>query len=106
MEKIGFSLEGRVLCSDESCIGTVGPDGKCKECGLEYQGDEPLDFSGPTNDAEDDLGGDNADEPGKTGEPSGEAAATDPDERVCCPDETCIGIIGPNGKCGTCGKAG
>jgi hypothetical protein len=23
----------RVLCSDESCIGTIGEDGKCKECG-------------------------------------------------------------------------
>ena len=23
----------RVLCSDESCIGIIGPDGKCKEYG-------------------------------------------------------------------------
>ena len=22
--------ETRVLCSDESCIGTIGPDGKCR----------------------------------------------------------------------------
>ena len=29
--------EKRVLCSDESCIGTVGPDGKCKECGKPYE---------------------------------------------------------------------
>ena len=26
--------ENRILCSDESCIGVVGPDGRCKECGL------------------------------------------------------------------------
>jgi hypothetical protein len=25
--------ENRVLCSDESCIGVIGPDGRCKECG-------------------------------------------------------------------------
>jgi len=25
--------ENRVLCSDGSCIGTIGPDGRCKECG-------------------------------------------------------------------------
>ncbi len=23
----------RVLCSDGNCIGVIGPDGKCKECG-------------------------------------------------------------------------
>ena len=25
--------DNRILCSDESCIGVVGSDGKCKECG-------------------------------------------------------------------------
>ena len=33
--------EHRVLCSDESCIGVIGPDGRCKECGLAYEGDLP-----------------------------------------------------------------
>ena len=28
--------ENRVLCSDESCIGIIGPDGRCKECGKPY----------------------------------------------------------------------
>jgi hypothetical protein len=23
----------RVLCRDGACIGVIGPDGKCKECG-------------------------------------------------------------------------
>jgi hypothetical protein len=26
----------RRLCSDESCIGVIGPDGRCKECGRPY----------------------------------------------------------------------
>ena len=26
----------RTLCRDEACIGVIGPDGKCKECGLPY----------------------------------------------------------------------
>ena len=26
--------EDRKLCSDESCIGTIGPDGRCTVCGL------------------------------------------------------------------------
>jgi len=29
----GDDWDKRVLCSDESCIGTIGEDGKCKECG-------------------------------------------------------------------------
>jgi len=26
----------RVLCSDGNCIGVIGPDGRCKECGKPY----------------------------------------------------------------------
>jgi hypothetical protein len=26
----------RRLCSDENCIGVIGPDGRCKECGKPY----------------------------------------------------------------------
>ena len=29
--------ENRVLCRDESCIGVIGPDGRCKECGKPYK---------------------------------------------------------------------
>ena len=25
--------DSRTLCSDESCIGVIGADGRCKECG-------------------------------------------------------------------------
>jgi len=31
--------EQRTLCIDESCIGVIGPDGCCKECGLPYEKD-------------------------------------------------------------------
>ena len=27
----------RTLCVDESCIGVIGPDGRCKECGKPYE---------------------------------------------------------------------
>lgn len=26
-------LEERVLCLDDNCIGIIGPDGRCTECG-------------------------------------------------------------------------
>lgn len=29
--------EKRILCIDENCIGVIGPDGKCKECGKLYE---------------------------------------------------------------------
>lgn len=30
--------KNRILCSDESCIGVIGPDGRCKECGKPHTG--------------------------------------------------------------------
>ena len=33
--------ENRILCGDEACIGVVGTDGRCKECGRVYAGALP-----------------------------------------------------------------
>jgi len=33
----GDEWENRVLCSDGNCIGVIGPDGNCKECGKPRQ---------------------------------------------------------------------
>ena len=30
--------KNRTLCSDPACIGVIGPDGRCKECGKPYKG--------------------------------------------------------------------
>jgi hypothetical protein len=35
----GDGWENRVLCSDGNCIGVIGPDGRCKECGKPYDPD-------------------------------------------------------------------
>lgn len=34
--KSNDNLENRVLCSDCACVGVIGADGKCKECGKLY----------------------------------------------------------------------
>lgn len=34
-----LDLSSRLLCSDGACIGVVGPDGRCKECGKPYAGE-------------------------------------------------------------------
>ena len=47
--------EQRVLCSDGNCIGVIGPDGSCKECGKKYEGTLPEDhFSAKESPLEED----------------------------------------------------
>jgi len=91
--------ENRILCSDESCIGTIGPNGKCRECGKPYEDELPEKSNasnGQTIVAEEE-------------EPVSAKINTDSDDwdkRVLCSDESCIGTIGPDGKCKECGKSG
>lgn len=78
--------ESRTLCSDGNCIGIVGPDGRCRECGKTYgYQDQPLKKPHSTEEA-----------PFK---PDSEW-----ESRVLCPDGDCIGIIGPDGRCSECGR--
>jgi hypothetical protein len=91
--------ESRRLCSDENCIGVIGPDGRCKECGKPYAGGPAVEARRP--------------EPALPVEAAGlptdpaEAAGTDDEweSRRLCRDENCIGVIGPDGRCKECGKA-
>jgi hypothetical protein len=89
----------RTLCSDESCIGTIGPDGKCKECGKTYEG-ELSEGHGVRNIQKAVV---EEKKPILSG-------STDSDEdwekRILCSDESCIGTIGTDGRCRECGKPG
>lgn len=108
--------EHRILCSDESCIGIIGMDGRCRECGKIFQGKLPENF-GVTS--EDDvykpdlsrLGKENLLEEEDKIENSEEILENeldkiDPDweKRILCSDESCIGVIGPDGRCKECGR--
>jgi hypothetical protein len=90
--------QSRRLCSDENCIGVIGPDGRCKECGKPYTGDldpvtpdpQPIPVQGTP-----------------AADPPSEEAERPQDEwknRRLCRDENCIGVIGPDGRCKECGK--
>ena len=35
-----FDPNARVACSDGLCVGIIGPEGKCTECGKPYQPEE------------------------------------------------------------------
>ena len=101
MEEIIFDenidWDKRVLCSDEACIGVIGPDGKCKECGNPYEGELPAGHVTRSVQA-------------VIAEEQKQVLSVDADydddwdKRVLCSDGACIGVIGPDGKCKECGK--
>ncbi len=92
--------EQRTLCSDESCIGVIGPDGCCKECGLPYESEKQQEFSEEhaASDSEEEVA------EGEVAEDEEEDAVTDIEweQRTLCRDESCIGVIGPGGRCKEC----
>lgn len=101
--------ENRTLCSDESCIGVIGPDGRCKECGKPYDG--TLNVSTPSSKPSEDSAEVETDEDSSAtevdtvaGEADSDDADSDWEARTLCSDESCIGVIGPDGRCKECGK--
>ena len=104
--QLDIEWENRKLCSDEGCIGVIGPDGRCKECGLPY-GSEPS-----TAEAEPPFDEDGEYQAGEAfDEDTGNNTPMNKTEldiewknRRLCSDESCIGVIGPDGRCKECGK--
>ncbi len=92
--------EERRLCSDGNCIGVIGPDGRCKECGRPEEGPSEQHNPPPVVAAA-------AAEP-PVAAAVAPAASKDPDDdwaqRRLCSDGNCIGVIGPDGRCKECGK--
>ena len=104
--------ENRVLCSDGSCIGVIGADGRCKECGKPYEGRLPDNFgsqpeaTAPEPPSQPESESDRP-HPPPEGEPGGTetpAGGDDWENRVLCSDGICIGVIGADGRCKECGK--
>ena len=95
----------RRLCPDGNCIGVIGPDGRCKECGRPG-GDNQTAM--PDAASETTYG--DAIEPEAS--PADAPAAESPEDgdtdhwsnRRLCPDGNCIGVIGPDGRCKECGR--
>lgn len=80
-------FDDRRLCPDESCIGLLGDDGRCRVCGRSEDGSVMPVL---------------AEELGGSAEPSEDGAFDD--DRELCPDGACIGVIGSDGKCKVCGR--
>jgi hypothetical protein len=99
--------DNRVLCSDGNCIGVIGPDGCCKECGQPYEGVLPIALT-ENEAAKETASSETATPPEASSEPpeADSASATDEEweNRRLCIDGNCIGVIGPDGKCKECGR--
>ena len=112
MEELIFDAnedwENRTLCSDGNCIGTIGADGKCKECGKPYDGVLNAAPSSGNVLAETNLNKianpQQNQEIRKDSGSENSIADEEWEQRVLCSDGACIGTIGPDGKCKECGK--
>ena len=112
------SWDNRILCSDGNCIGVIGADGRCKECGKKYEGPLPEkiameeeeqvvdeDEEMPAAAEENNENNMVVESPANENNTVEESPADDDwEHRVLCSDGNCIGIIGPDGKCKECGK--
>ena len=114
-ESESFDPRRRRLCPDGSCVGVIGASGRCRICGREQDaaGLGPEAFaSGCLAGDDDDLfrGDDRAvAAAGEVGRREVEAAveaethAFNPSRQLCL-DGSCLGVIGPDGKCTECGR--
>lgn len=103
----------RRLCSDGSCIGVIGPDGRCKVCGRRASvtpvepSSEPATALTPATPAAATPG---AAEPAAasaaSAAPATTAAPAEPaaSDREPCTTPGCSGQIGADGRCAVCGK--
>jgi len=101
--------DNRKLCSDAACIGVIGPDGRCKECGKAYEGEAFDDSPFTESESEsvaDEIVEDHEEEYEEAEAYNGDEAETDEEwaTRKLCSDAACIGVIGPDGRCKECGK--
>ena len=113
-DQASFDPASRSLCPDELCVGLIGQDGRCKVCGK--TGTPPAAGSPDAQDAPDssdrsdaeasndasDLDAATATEASATAAPESDPAFQD---RALCSDDSCIGLLGPDGRCKECGKA-
>jgi hypothetical protein len=92
-----FDPARRKLCPDGACIGVIGDDGVCSECGRT----EAQAAAGDERAGAADAGGSLDDvAPGDGAAPGG---GFDPKRRLC-DDESCVGVVGDDGLCRVCGR--
>ncbi len=109
MNKKQADLEwkNRRLCSDGNCIGIIGHDGLCKECGKPYEGKLPEEISEQKPDFDEEhVPQEDSASSKQVVNHEDKKLQTDIEweNRRLCSDGNCIGVIGPDGRCKECGK--
>jgi hypothetical protein len=116
-DREAFDPDERELCSDGSCTGLLGADGRCKVCGRAGDGSPGVprarrhadgDFAGSGSDARGEGLGDHGHDAIAGGDISGgesDDSAFADDDRQLCPDGACTGLLGTDGKCKVCGRS-
>ena len=98
-EELEFDPAQRHLCPDGACTGLVGADGLCAVCGRD---------GGPAPERGAASAGAPSDADAvEAAAPGGEAEAADggfDTSRKLCDDGSCVGVIGPDGRCSVCGR--
>ena len=105
-----FDSNSRSLCPDDLCLGLVAADGRCNVCGRTGTPPEaapaapaaPLDGEAADGEPASLVASAGAAIPSPSSD--GDADAEFADRRLC-PDESCIGVLGDDGRCRECGKA-
>jgi len=99
-----FDPARRRLCPDGSCIGLLDENGRCKECGLSGSGRGAAPPPVPVESDVEPALEDHAEDRDGAMEAADGGAGFDPRRRLC-PDGTCVGVIGADGRCPVCGHA-
>jgi hypothetical protein len=115
MEEIPFDPKRR-LCPDGACVGVLGADGRCSVCQRPASGSAAW-LSEVANDADADVDASESDASESDVSESDDDASTSPSglsasdgssgfdaHRRLCDDGSCVGVVGADGICGTCGK--
>ena len=108
----GKDWDQRLLCSDGNCIGIIGSDGRCKECGKPFDGEMPVpeeeapvvEEDAPVVATEADAA-DAQDGEVENHTPEPDPSGDDWEDRTLCIDGSCIGVVGSDGRCKVCGNA-
>ncbi len=104
--RTGFDPNDRELCPDGGCIGVIGADGLCADCGKASQTKGSSSAPRPSTSAPSTASNSPADTKAAPDSPrESEGDEFDPDRRELCPDGACVGVIGANGRCAECGAA-
>jgi hypothetical protein len=107
MEEMPFDSKRR-LCPDGACVGVLGADGRCSVCqrpagaGATWAAEVEADGKDTHHDeaGEDDEAGASM---SHSASPSDLSSSFDSKRRLC-DDGSCVGIVGADGVCGTCGR--